>query len=140
MLRTIKEDWLRTRADKIGLVVLAALVLLFTVLAFAGQGVGGWGLLFLAGAVPPWALLTATDRSPRWRKPAAVGVLLLFPLWIIAGFLALFMPALEPFSVASNTTRLEPGVGVFVHGLVMVGGILALMKLFGPESRRGERR
>jgi hypothetical protein len=89
VLRTVKEDLLRTRADKIGLVVLAAFVVLFTVLAFAGEGVGGWGLLFLAGAVPPWALLAATDRSPRWCKPAAVGVLLLFPLWVAVGFLSL---------------------------------------------------
>ena len=138
MMRTVKEDLLRTRADKIGLVVLTAFVVLFLVLAFLGQPVGAWGLLFLGGAVLPWTLLAATDRSPRWRKPAAVGVLLLFPLWVVAGFLSLSVPALEAFG--SSSTDFEPGVGAFIHGLVMVGGILALMKLFGPESRRDSRR
>lgn len=138
MLRTVKEDLLKTRADKIGLVVLIAVVVLFTILAFAGRNIGGWGLLFLAGAMPPWALLAATDRSSRWRKPTA-GVLLLFPAWMAVGFLALFVPALEPFSV-SSITDLEPGIGAFINGLVTVGTILALMKLLGPESRRDFRR
>lgn len=137
VLRTVKEDLLRTRADKIGLVVLAAFVLLCVALAFAGQSFGVWGILFLAGAALPWALLAATDRSSRWRKPAAVGVLLLLPLWGALGFLTLWVTALEPFSYSS--TDFEPGIGAFIHGLVMVGGILALMKLFGPESRRGGR-
>lgn len=133
-LRAARDDLVKTRADRAGLFVLAAMILLFAVLAVMGENVGAFGLLLVAGGAVVWAPLVAADRSGRWRKPAAVAAVLLFPAWAALGVLSLWVPALEPLLGLSGD--LDAGAGAFVRGVVTVGAILGLMRLFGPRGQR----
>ena len=138
--RSIREDLLRTRADRIGLVVLAVLAVAAVALALLGSPWGVWMLLFLGGGLLSTTILAAADRSGQWRRPVMIAGILALPVYLLLSMaLTIFAPGLgEPFNPFFPGEEGDLGApGAFLYGFVMVAAIMGLGRL--ANSRRSER-
>lgn len=139
-LRIIKDDLLETRADRIGLVVLAVLVVAAVVFVVRGNPFGTWILLFLGGGLVSMTILAAASRSARWRKPVLISGVLALPVYLILWvLLMIFVPEIgglfDPLSLSESGSLSV--LGTFLYGVVFVGSTTSFGRLV--NLRRSER-